>query len=76
MAYGEVAIPTQQGDRGTDQVLIRGRNETPFFVLDGAFQVGFLFRSLQEGPSDAAAIDLLELQILGEVMIEGGFPEV
>ncbi len=41
------------------------------FVMDARAEIQLLFRALQRGPADACAVDILELQALGEVVIEG-----
>jgi hypothetical protein len=54
-------------DGRSHQVLIGvsgALNELPFFVLDGSPEVDHLFGGLDCGPSNTAAVDLLQGQVL------------
>ena len=46
-----------------------------FSYCIGRFEVELLLGVLDGGPADAAAVDLLQIQALGVVVVEGGLGE-
>jgi len=58
----------ERGGRGD----IGAGDELLLLVLDGSFQVSLLLRGLEHRPTEAAAVDLLQVEVLSEVVIEGG----
>ena len=67
------------GEGGADEVLVGspgGVNECLVFVLqESDFEIEKLFRALDDGVSDAAAVDLLEVESLAVIVVEGGLGE-
>ena len=62
-------------ERGANEVFIRrtgSGDEVLALVLDGSLEVGFLLWGFEGRPTDAAAINLLEVEILAVVMVKSG----
>ncbi len=62
-------------ERGPEQRLIRTLFKLLIGVTQAAFQVESLIRVLQQGQADTSTVHLLQIESLGEIVVERGLPE-